>query len=272
MKTKTLLLAGLSAILLAGCGGQKSYKTEVKMETFLSSLEKLEETSPLLDKNPYSFTLESKEEGGYEIIYMQNKDEISKAVKEDKSEGECKFDVINSVFSIKSSGEEKYKNPSLETKSEFDYNRVTQKDAKNIYQVDKKAETYTKDEQSDSEKAVAQYAMSAGLRFINSFKTNVTLIGKDGKYYIDGDTYTVVLEKTDENTSRTKYTKTICQLTAKDDGYEYYYSDLTEITELHRKDIDKEVTYAKFSKKSVNLDPIDLHEYLEVEELDFPEI
>lgn len=270
MKTKTLLLAGLSAVLLAGCGGLKSYKTEVKMETFLSSLEKLQETSPLLDENPYSFEMKQSKELKNQIIYLQDKDELSKAVDEEKSEGEYKFDVINSILITKTSGEEKHEDPTYEKKEVVDYERVLQKDSKNLYEVDKKSETYTKDESADPEKAIAKAAMEQGLGLISAFAEHVAEIGKDGTYYIDGDTYTVVLDKIDENSSRTKHLKTICQLTANKEGYEYYCSDLVEIEELHRKDIDYSLDKGSFKKKAVNLKAVDLHEYLEVDELDFP--
>ncbi|MBQ0008752.1 MAG: hypothetical protein KBS97_00500 [Firmicutes bacterium] len=270
MKVRSLLFVGLAGVALSSCGGLKSYKTEVKMKTFIEELERLEGKSPLISENPYSFVFESSQEEGYKIINMQNNKELSKAEEKEKSEYKVKFDSVNCVMAYEAESTSSYKDPSKEEKDEYSYDRVYQKDNKNWYHIDKNADTYVKEESSDSEKYVGSVAMSQAYSLINAFESHVMQIGDEGKYYIDDNVYTVVLDSTDENTSRTKHIKTICQLTVNDDSYEYYCSDTTEITELHRKDIDTDVIKGKLTKKSVILDPIDLHSYLEVKDLDFP--
>lgn len=270
MKTKTLLLAGLSALALTSCG-LKKYENEVSKDKFTQRLHEVLEKSSLTSKEgkDYIFSFESFEfklEKEYKLVdkYYKDDKKIAKTRNEGSSTQKIKFDKSKSICKIEVEGEDEYESESVETSEDVDSTKVYQSDNQYVYYIDVDHKTYESYKENNPSKEVAEKAFKTPNACLNNFLEKVENGSSDNgdKYYIDDNVFTYVenLKKEDEKVS--KIGQDVYQLVIEDDKIKYCEELDLEINEQNLKTKDKSSESWTFEKSDVSLKSVNTDKYL----------
>lgn len=261
MKTKTLLLAGLSALMLASCG-MKSYKNEVSEEKFTEKLnEALSKNKIASAEGYFSFKFEFEKESKSVDKYYKNGKKLCKEVWESETEITIKFDSSKSICKIETEGESSHENECSSYEEEVDSEIVYQCDTQYSYEINVDEKLYEKEERINPSDYVAAQAFAVPKEQVSSFFGKIIL---GDKFYIDDNVFTIEEIFDEEDESKTKVGKTVYQLIIEDDKIKYYEEFDLEINEVNLKSKDEESVSWSIEKDDVSLKRIDLEKYLKI--------
>ncbi len=274
MKIKSLLLAGLAGVALASCGGVKSYETPVKRATFIKDLKSAFEKSAILGSDKtFSFEMESYSESKINEVYLKNDKELCEVISKSNAETFTQFDSVSNINYGTVKQHYYDKNANEEKTYDVEYESQMQIDAKHVYFIDMDAKLYTVENNSNPEEAVAVDALKTIAYSVTIFSEFIAAEDDDdffpnAKFFEDGNVYTIENTDVEEEKDLTDITKDVYQIVLKEDGFEVHHTENREKKMLnYRKVVESSDNISAKRKDKVSLKEIDLHNYLEVDEI-----
>ncbi len=273
MKIKSVLLVGLAGIALASCDGAKSYKTQVKRETFVSDLKKAFDASSLFNvKDPYSFVEDGESTFNEKVTHTKDGRNFVEEKDDWTTTSKFEYDSVSNIIRSKSVDKRKESNNSEKVVTEKKYEQQNQADSKNYYIIDLNGKLYTKSETevaADEIKERALMYISYPVEaFLDEYLGVAVMDDPGSKFFIDGNVYTCenIIDETEDGVHN--YIQSIYQLVLFDNGFDFHYIVNRDKTELNEKLVIKSADHSHFRRKDgLNIKSIDLHNYLQVEEL-----
>lgn len=273
MKIKSVLLVGLAGIALASCGGVKNYKTEVKRETFVSDLQKAFDASSLFNvETPYSFVENGESTFNEKVTHTKDGRKFVEEKEDWTTTTKFEYDSVTNIVRSKTVDErvESNNNEKVVTKKKSE--QQDQADSKNYYLIDLNGKLYTKsatelaaDEIKSRALMYISYPVEA---FLDEYFGVAMMDDPGSKFFIDGNVYTCenIIDETEDGVHN--YIQSIYQLVLFDNGFDFHYIVNRDKTELNEKLVIRSADHSQFRRKDgLNIKSIDLHNYLQVEEL-----
>ena len=263
MKAKSLFLLGLSAVALASCGGVKGYKTEVKNKVFKEEIEKILDSSILLDLDEnFSFEIEATSESKTVETYLKNGKDLSEKITVSKSESNVRYDSNNYVIRSEGTYDSREIEEDREKIETFDGEMVYQKDKKNTYEINLETKLYEKEAASNPEEAIHSNA-AAKISAIRYALSSMEMSGDDVKDFIDENVYTCEITTNEESDKTSKKGKTVYQVVVESDRISFFSESQVTLKALNYTEVIKDKGSFILTKKNVTLKEVDLEKYLE---------
>lgn len=272
MKINKLLVLSLTAVALASCSkvdSIKKPKTSVNRLDFIEAFEEEYKNNPLFCQKKgslaYSYVVENADETKtIEKTYLVN-EELYDIVETTKTSGKAEYDNNKKVMHSAETTVRTHKSGQIEgeVESKYDYTVFTHKD--NIYTTNNLTKVFTVEDVDDADSSIESSAKKTAGGMASIFLSIAKSENwKKDDFYIDGDVYTIVIERSEKDEiSTTRY-----QFIIGDDEFSYRTDEKRfETLENGTYEVESKTSYT-LKKKSVSLKTPNISEYLGVEEME----